>query len=466
MSELLQRYREKAEILQQVIEGYKTLSGALISQVRGHVKENETLDKAMDVLLQRIKGANNLFQIQQINKEYAALIKHVDYFIREKGGAKGAPGGAGGGGFLSSLGSLFSKGEQGATGGQSAMAGDVEEMTRELMTPYMALIDCFSKGVLVLADEKEPFYETLSTLRDRKYADLRSPDVESLSHSLYNFFINKSNESVVVGREREELKKVISALTNQLKSLAISSETFGVKLESYSRQVAAAESIDEIKKIQRAIISETMSIQKENAATRVRLADSEKKLLESAERIAKLEVELEMARSARFVDHLTKVYNRAYFDEKLKEAAGAYSRYQEPFCLIMFDIDHFKKFNDTYGHQVGDKVLATVAAVGKETVRAADTVARYGGEEFAVIAYKTALDAGVKAADNIREALHAHEFVLKSEGQAKTISVTASFGVAEFKPGDSPESLIQKADKGLYEAKRQGRNRVVTLQDS
>ncbi|MBF0291927.1 MAG: diguanylate cyclase [Nitrospinae bacterium] len=458
MSELLQKYREKAELSQQVVESYKALSSMAISHLRGEVRENAVLDKTFEGLIHRIKGADNLFQIQQLNREFASLVKVTDAWLKEK--RKAAPK-AEAPGFLSGLTSMFGgKGER-AKGaeGEGDEGGSIEDAAKELLAPYLILLDALSKGAITLADDRESFYVDLKIRREKKFAGLKENDAEALSASLYNFFIMKSNESTAVTQEREELKKIIGSLAAHIQTLAISSENFGSKLENYSRQVAATTTLDEIRMVQKAILSDTQAIQKENSAAREKLLESEKRLRESAQRITQLETELEKARKEKSTDHLTQLFNRGYFDEKLKEDFASFARYGEPFCLIIFDVDHFKKFNDTYGHQAGDGVLQAVAATAKETMRASDTVARYGGEEFVVVVYKARLDEAAKAAENLREAVAAHEFVFK--GEKKIVQVTISLGVAQVAKGDTPKSLIERADACLYEAKKQGRNRTV-----
>lgn len=461
MSELLKKYRERAELSQQVIDSYKTLSSLAISHVREEVKENAVLDKALEGMLHRIKGADNLFQVQQLNKEFVSIMKVVDAWLKEKGRGISKPEAPG---FLSGLASMFGgKGER-AKGaeGEGEEGAPVTDSARELLAPYLILLDAFSKGTITLADDREPFYPELKIRREKKFAGLREDDAEALSASLYNFFIMKSNESSAVTQEREELKKIIGSLASHIQSLAISSENFGSKLENYSRQVAATTTLDEIRVVQKAILSETQSIQKENSVAREKLLESEKRLRESSQRITQLETELEKARKEKFTDHLTQLFNRGYLDEKLKEDTAAFARYGDPFCLIIFDVDHFKKFNDTYGHQTGDRVLQAVARTAKETMRTSDTVARYGGEEFVVVVYKAKLDEAVKVAENLREAVAGHEFVFK--GEAKVVQVTISLGVAQAVKGDTPKSLIERADACLYEAKKQGRNRTVSAQ--
>jgi diguanylate cyclase (GGDEF)-like protein len=157
------------------------------------------------------------------------------------------------------------------------------------------------------------------------------------------------------------------------------------------------------------------------------------------------------------IDALTGIANRAAFDERLAAELARAERTQCPVALCLLDIDHFKKFNDTHGHQVGDQVLQAVAKALDDSVRKMDLAARYGGEEFAVIAPECHLDKATSLAERLRQAVE--EIRLKAGGEA--LRVTTSVGVAfAFWPGcaRTPADLIASADARLYEAKRAGRN--------
>ncbi|HJT24576.1 MAG TPA: sensor domain-containing diguanylate cyclase, partial [bacterium] len=158
-------------------------------------------------------------------------------------------------------------------------------------------------------------------------------------------------------------------------------------------------------------------------------------------------------------DGLTGVYNHRYFQERLAEEIVKAERYNKDLSLALLDVDHFKKFNDSYGHQEGDKVLRVVAEVIQNTVRhKIDTVARYGGEEFVVILPESDGNAGKELAERIRKNVESYLF----ENNGKTpYRVTVSVGVASY-PFDSRDQkgLIQSADHALYDAKKAGRNQV------
>lgn len=160
-------------------------------------------------------------------------------------------------------------------------------------------------------------------------------------------------------------------------------------------------------------------------------------------------------------DGLTGLYNHRYFQETLSKDFQRAVRYKESLSCIMFDIDHFKKFNDTYGHQTGDVVLKTLGGLIKELMRDSDLAARYGGEEFTLILYHTTKNDAVMIAERLRKTVEQHKF--KSEDLI--LNVTISIGVASYYHPDiqDAKTLIECADKALYRAKEEGRNRVIAF---
>jgi diguanylate cyclase len=169
---------------------------------------------------------------------------------------------------------------------------------------------------------------------------------------------------------------------------------------------------------------------------------------------------LDSVRQEAITDSLTGLFNRRKFDESLQDAAERSVQTGSPLCLLMTDIDHFKKFNDNYGHTIGDHVLALVARTVKECIRSSDTAVRYGGEEFAVILPNVRISDAVRVAEQIRTAVASKRVVNRSKNITLG-TITLSVGVARYVPGESVGDLIKRADAGLYTAKRTGRNRVV-----
>jgi diguanylate cyclase (GGDEF)-like protein len=160
------------------------------------------------------------------------------------------------------------------------------------------------------------------------------------------------------------------------------------------------------------------------------------------------------------VDALTGTHNKRYFIEFLDREMARCARYGRPLSLVMFDIDHFKKINDTHGHLAGDYALSTLAKVVSDTIRQEDVFARYGGEEFAVICRGIDLTGAVAFGERIRRCVDGQAFIYNGVD----IKVTVSVGVAAVADVGmkEPSELIGAADDALYQAKRQGRNRVIS----
>ncbi|MDX1693411.1 MAG: diguanylate cyclase [Ketobacteraceae bacterium] len=157
------------------------------------------------------------------------------------------------------------------------------------------------------------------------------------------------------------------------------------------------------------------------------------------------------------VDGLTQLFNRSHWQSRLNEEFSRAARYESPLTLIMFDLDHFKSINDTYGHLGGDAVLTTVARIVRESVRENDIPGRYGGEEFGVILVNTDEEGAKVVAERIRSTIEATPIPYE-EGE---ISATASLGIATYERGiDDAEELIANADAALYYCKEHGRNQV------
>jgi diguanylate cyclase (GGDEF)-like protein len=163
---------------------------------------------------------------------------------------------------------------------------------------------------------------------------------------------------------------------------------------------------------------------------------------------------LDTCEEAAFTDHLTGLANRRRFERQLEREVTRTLRYGRPFCLLLFDIDHFKNVNDTYGHEAGDEAIQYLTKTVQAETRGIDMAARIGGEEFAVILPETEFESGIEVAERLCKAIR--ETKIPTAG-----SITASFGVAEFPLcATTGRELVAIADTAMYEAKRQGRNRV------
>ena len=274
---------------------------------------------------------------------------------------------------------------------------------------------------------------------------------------IYATFLSPSRLSdridSVGSRMMDEIKHVhdmIDTATGSATSYSASLADASAKLEGVNDGAAL-----------RAVIERLMSGAKEMETNNKKL---EARLSASRQEIEQLQQNLEVVRSESLTDPLTTLANRKFFDSELGKAVAQANQSGEPLTLLMSDVDHFKAFNDKYGHVTGDQVLRLVAISMKQNVKGQDIAARYGGEEFAVALPKTTLRSALTVADQIRCAIMTKELTKRSSGE-KLGRVTISIGVALLRQDDTPQSLIERADACLYAAKRHGRNRVISESD-
>ncbi len=233
--------------------------------------------------------------------------------------------------------------------------------------------------------------------------------------------------------------------------------SYNDSLNGASERLSLASTREQVKPVIESLLKSTREMRETNKALEDRLTLSKSE-------ISNLQQSLEAIRAESLTDPLTGLGNRKYFDRSIETAVAHALAEGEPLSLLMFDIDHFKSFNDSYGHLTGDQVLRLVGMSLKQTIKGQDITARYGGEEFAVVLPNTALRQALTVADHIRRAVMAKELKKKSTGEILG-RVTISVGVSMLKPGDDTDALIERADACLYAAKRNGRNRVICEAD-
>lgn len=185
----------------------------------------------------------------------------------------------------------------------------------------------------------------------------------------------------------------------------------------------------------------------------------EKQLQVTTEEMSLLRQELSEIRQQAALDPLTGVANRMTFDDSLKRAIDTAISEEKNLCLLMVDMDNFKRVNDQHGHLIGDKVLKFLSGTLKKMVKGKDLVARYGGDEFSIILEDTPESGAFTLAENIRKEIEKSKLKRTATGE-RLGNPTISIGLAAVQPGDDKDSLVDRADKALYEAKNSGRNRV------
>lgn len=279
---------------------------------------------------------------------------------------------------------------------------------------------------------------------------------EEQNEILYSRFCAEKDENEL-RKLREDLQQVLVSVLSEVSDLSGQTEKYESLVSKSVDELSEDASTEKIKNVVSEIIVETKAIGSFGKS----LQD---KLKETTEELETLQKEFEQAKTAATIDFLTGVANRKAFDETLAKCTNEASSDNSDLCLLMIDIDHFKKFNDEYGHIVGDEVLKFVTKKTNEIVRGRDFLARFGGEEFVVILPQTPLSGAKTVAENIRAFFS--EAKLTAVATSKKLGkVTVSIGAALYRPGEPLETFINRSDQALYFAKDSGRNRVATESD-
>jgi len=248
-----------------------------------------------------------------------------------------------------------------------------------------------------------------------------------------------------------EIERVMSTIDLAIGSANIYGESLAGATNISEEQLADR---DQLRTIVTTLVSATKEVQDANLALQTNLVESRREIRE-------LQKNLDQARAESLTDPLTTLSNRKFFQDAISRFMTDAEAKGIPFSVLLTDIDHFKQFNDAYGHLTGDQVLRLVALALKNNLKGQDVAARYGGEEFAVLLPKTGLAAAEIVANHIRTSVMSKELLRRSTNESLG-RVTISLGVAAWRKGDTIADLLERADTCLYGAKRAGRNCVVS----
>jgi diguanylate cyclase len=277
---------------------------------------------------------------------------------------------------------------------------------------------------------------------------------EEICRHLFNQHIVGGTETVTV-LVREELKKVFAEIIGAIKTTNQHFSQSENNLMTINESIVPSLSESDLERIVEKIKHEIKSLESSSG--------SFKEQLEQATReIDQLKTKLARYRDEALKDPLTRINNRRGFGKNLKDTISKSRADESSLCLIIADIDHFKKINDNHGHLVGDNVLRMVAATVKESIKGRDLAARVGGEEFAILLPDTPIDGAMKLANDMRLAFERLDLKKKSTGESLG-KITLSFGVANYKKGEAAEDFVNRADEALYQSKNTGRNKVTGL---
>jgi diguanylate cyclase len=271
-----------------------------------------------------------------------------------------------------------------------------------------------------------------------------------------------SRESAVEGQARpnqettvreETIERVLRQVAKVLQTHLADSETYSTRLNGASKRLLQLQSGGPINEIVLALLDD-------NREMRDKLCNVRNQLEESRIQVVKLQSNLERAEEVGMQDVVTAIGNRRFFEAAFAEEMERARSTGDDFCLALADIDRFKLVNDRFGHLVGDRLLRLFAEILVKNVRGQDKVARFGGEEFAMMFPGARLVDAVAAAERIRKVLESKQWTVEPSGE-RVGKVTASFGVARLRANETANDFLQRVDERLYEAKAEGRNRVI-----
>ena len=274
---------------------------------------------------------------------------------------------------------------------------------------------------------------------------------------IYEAYLAPTRLSDRIDKVGSQVMGEIEQVMAMIDAAAGSASHFSENVASATEKLGQSKDRDGLRMIVESLVHSAKEMEESNAKLEARLSASKQEITD-------LQTNLEVVRNESLTDPLTQLANRKYFDDSLMHAIEDARAKNEALSLVMTDIDHFKNFNDTWGHLTGDQVLRLVAQSVKQNVKGQDTAARYGGEEFVIVLPNTVLRSAITVADHIRRAVMTKELMKRSTGEHLG-RVTISIGVATLHKTDTPQTLIERADACLYAAKRNGRNRVICETD-
>ena len=324
-----------------------------------------------------------------------------------------------------------------------------KEANQEFSERISRLLLACIEGITKLTQKKGILYDNLQNLREVVKKVTRPLPASGLTKDIEDFFTRQHLEVSFRETKNDTVKQIVLDLADTIQEITTTTGNFDHKMELSIEEIQGAGDIEYILALKEGIINEIKKV-------RVSSQSIKKELMEYRMTTQSLSSKLEQTEAKALVDSLTNVLNRNAYNMKISQMIRELPKLNEPFCLLVVDIDHFKKFNDQYGHKAGDRVLRSVSASIQDCMRASDLVFRYGGEEFVILLSKIHLENATKLAEKIRKGVEKDYYIDKE----RKMKVTVSLGVACADESDTELSLFERADKALYMAKRKGRNQV------
>ena len=262
--------------------------------------------------------------------------------------------------------------------------------------------------------------------------------------------------------KEKEFKEIIKMLSEGIASISSDNRDFNTDILKHSSKLRDLNLLDDIIRIKEGL---AVTVSEISEVIKKKSEQDTGNLKSLSEKVSMLNEDLKKAVTDSMTDKLSGTFNRLAFDNHLNRLVHNMGMRWASFSIIMIDIDNFKEVNDTYGHLVGDRVIIATAQKCKTVLRKNDFIARYGGEEFVIILDGSPLKIAERKANEICKSISVTNFVIDKAKPSDSLSYTVSVGISTFRDGDTAHSIVNRADKALYKAKKTGKNRVVTEKD-
>ncbi|MET0533876.1 MAG: diguanylate cyclase [Steroidobacter sp.] len=337
-------------------------------------------------------------------------------------------------------------------------------------------------AALLIELKRDPELAPRAETLDAKLTDTMTPDQLSEVLGALNELVGQRIQRIETAKQEietllnhmvgklDEIGQFVAEQTQSQSESQASSETLNTQLAGEMKAMGeSVESAGDLQQIRWQVRSRIESIDRHlqafrereatlGAAMRARNEQMRERIVELESEAKRLQTQIKDEQRLSTLDPLTQIPNRLAYESRVQEEIKRWQRFKQPTCIAVWDVDHFKRINDTYGHRAGDRVLRAVAECLVGRIRSTDFIARYGGEEFVGIFPGTTLESALRVMDELRVAVSKIGFHFRGS----PVSITASSGITALLPGDSAGAAFDRADKALYQAKQRGRNQCVS----
>jgi len=333
----------------------------------------------------------------------------------------------------------------------------VAEDHAELNTALLHVLHLLVENISELALDDKYLQGQIAILVDLTQQPLDLRRLDDVERRLKEVIYKQGTLKKYLHDAQDRLKAMLATFVDRLADFSETTSAYHDKIERCAERISKASDIGQLSDVLGEVMQETRTIQLSTQRSRDELRELRRRVEEGEKEVQRLRHELEQTSDMIRTDALTGALNRKGMEDALEREVARAVRHEAPLCLGLLDIDNFKKLNDTYGHQVGDRALVHLASVVKDTLRPQDTLARYGGEEFLILLPDTSLDDSVQILTRVQRELTRKFFLHENQ----KMLITFSAGTAELGPKEAPAEAVKRADAAMYLAKRAGKNRVV-----